>query len=163
PALRQLTLRRRPVTPRISEDHVRERVAANLLPHRTGPNLLHQAPAIEDRRGCLVTARIMRKPGLPAPVMIRPHDARMLASDPALAPLREQMPECAPGRRHLDLDEQIEQPLDQPALRLTRLTKPLRPKRIKSAPDQLEIETDREHPLLQACFASVIHLSPPSH
>src|SRR6266852_2008320 len=123
---------------------------SDLLRHRAGLDLLDQAPAQEDRRLLLRSTRVVLEPVAPAPGVLRPDDLGMVLCVLLAAVVEHEMADHAPGRADVELHEQVQQPVDDDLpLQLTGPPEGLRPEQIEGAPDQLEIEAQREHALLE--------------
>src|SRR5262249_30124598 len=134
----------------VAENHVRERMTADLLRNGTVKDLLDQTPPEEDRVFGLAPSRVVREPIVSIPVVRRTDDLRMFARRLCFAALQEQMAHGAPGRRDLEFNEQLEQASDDLfPLQLTDRPEALRPEKVQRPPNQLQVKAQGESPAFE--------------
>src|SRR5205085_5116259 len=87
---------------------------------------------------------ILLAPGVPGP-----HDLGMLAAIVRMAMIQEKVPKHAPGCRDVEFGEQAQQAVDQGPLGRARLAEPFRAEKIEGAPNELDVNAERENAPLE--------------
>jgi hypothetical protein len=120
-------------------------VAADFLGDPGLEQPLHEAAAVEGRKGTFVATRIVLEPIPVLPSPVGTDDFGMLEPVHGLTRTEHQVPQHAPGRLDLVLLQQTEQPPEYLlALALACATEQFGAMLVKAPPDQLEVEAERE-------------------